>query len=67
MLKFRVRRKYGIYTCFRGRGRLREQPAGLMGRKRFFISKPNRFGSVRFGLSGLSITKPETEPNRTFF
>jgi len=22
MLKFRVRRKYGIYTCFRGRGRL---------------------------------------------
>jgi len=47
MLKFRVRRKYGIYTCFRRRGRLREQPAGLMGRKRFFISKPNRFGSVR--------------------
>jgi hypothetical protein len=35
---------------------------GLMGRKRFFISKPNRFG-----LSGLSITKPETELNRTFF
>jgi hypothetical protein len=47
MLKFRVRRKYGIYTCFRGRGRLCEQPAGLMGRKRFFISKPNRFGLVR--------------------
>jgi len=48
MLKFKVRRKYGIYTCFKGRGRLREQPAGLMGRKRFFfISKPNRFGLVR--------------------
>jgi len=24
MLKFRVRRKYVIYTCFRGRGRLCE-------------------------------------------
>jgi len=63
MLKFRVRRKYSIYTCFRGRGRLREQPAGLMGRKRFFISKPNRFGLVRVVRFKLYKTGNRTEPD----
>jgi hypothetical protein len=63
MLKFRVRRKYGIYTCFRGRGRLREQPAGLMGRKRFFISKPNWFGSVWVVRFKHYKTGNRTEPN----
>jgi hypothetical protein len=32
----------------------------------FFILKPNRFGSVRFGLAGLGTPKPETEPDQTF-
>ena len=63
MLKFRVRRKYGIYTCFRGRGRLREQPARLMGRKRFFISKPNQFGSVRVVRFKHYKTGNRTEPD----
>ena len=67
MLKFRVRRKYVIYTCFRGRGRLSGYVncnlLGLMGRKRFFISKLNRFGSVRVVRFKHYKTRNRTEPD----
>jgi len=67
MLKFRVRRKYVIYTCFGGRGRLSGYVncnlLGLMGRKRFFISKLNRFGSVRVVRFKHYKTRNRTEPD----
>ena len=41
----------------------RRRPAWFI----YFFSFLTRTGSVRFGLAGSGTSKPETEPNRTFF